>query len=302
MLPTGRFAPSPTGPLHAGSLVAALGSWLFARAEGGRWLVRMEDLDAARVVPGSADGILRTLERYGLEWDGTVLSQSDRTDLYAAALERLRASGRAFPCACTRSEVARAASAPGPGDGPEGAVYPGTCRNGTGGRSPRAWRFRVDAGIVRFADRVFGETEEDVSRRVGDFVLKRADGPFAYQLAVVVDDDGQGVTTVVRGADLLESTARQIQLGRALGFPETGYAHLPVVVGRDGRKVGKRDGALPLESLDEREVRRTLRAALGALGQEAADGLPSEILARARGSFDPTRIPRGPVPLSVLAG
>ena len=302
MTKAGRFAPSPTGPLHLGSLVAALGSWLFARAEGGRWLVRMEDLDAARVVPGAADEILRALERYALTWDGEVLFQSRRTDLYAAALERLGATGRAFPCACSRSEVVRAASAPGPGDGSEGAVYPGTCRDGTEGRSPRAWRFRVEPGVVRFTDRVFGEVEEDVARRVGDFVLKRADGPFAYQLAVVVDDGAQGVTTIARGADLLASSARQVQLRGALGLPQLRHAHLPVVVGPDGRKVGKRDGALPLDRLDEGAVRKTLRAALAILGQGAAEGDPVEMLERARRAFDPGRIPRGPLPLSALPG
>ena len=293
MPPAGRFAPSPTGPLHVGSLVAALGSWLFARAEGGRWLVRMEDLDSARVVPGAADEILRALERYGLLWDGEILFQSGRTEAYAGALDRLRAAGRAFECACTRAEVARAASAPCPGDGAEGAVYPGTCRNGTGGRRARAWRFRVEEGRTLFADRIHGEVSEDVEHRVGDFVLKRADGPFAYQLAVVVDDEAQGVTTIVRGADLLDSSARQIQLRKALGFAQPGHAHLPVIVGPDGRKLGKRDGALPLERLHEEAVRGTLRRALGALGQPDLDGSPAEILEQARRDFDPGRIPRG---------
>jgi glutamyl-Q tRNA(Asp) synthetase len=302
MTKAGRFAPSPTGPLHFGSLVAALGSWLFARRDGARWLVRMEDLDAARVVPGAAEEILRILERYGLRWDGEVLFQSRREDLYAVSLEQLRAAGRAFPCACSRSEVARAASAPGPGDGGEGPIYPGTCRNGTAGRSPRAWRFRVEPGVVRFTDQVFGEVAEDVARRVGDFVLRRADGPFAYQLAAVIDDGEQGVTTIVRGADLLDSSARQIQLRQALGLGEPGHAHLPVVVGPDGRKVGKRDGALPLERLDEQAVRTTLRSALRALGQVAADGNPGEILEQARRDFDAERIPRGPLPLSALPG
>jgi glutamyl-Q tRNA(Asp) synthetase len=262
----------------------------------------MEDLDAARVVPGAADEIVRALERYGLLWDGAILFQSRRTEAYAGALDRLRTAGRAFECACTRSEVTRAASAPSPGDGAEGAVYPGTCRNGTGGRRARAWRFRVEPGTVLFADRIHGEMTEDVERRVGDFVLKRADGPYAYQLAVVVDDEAQGVTTIVRGADLLGSSARQIQLRQALGFAQRSHAHLPLIVGPDGRNLGKRDGALPLERLDEEVIRETLRRALGALGQPVPDGSPAEILEQARGAFDPGRIPRGPIPLSALPG
>jgi len=262
----------------------------------------MEDLDAPRVIPGAADDILRTLERFGLTWDGEVLFQSRRMDLYAASLERLRAAGRAFPCACSRSEVASAASAPGPGGASEGAIYSGTCRDETRGRSPRAWRFRVKPGVVRFEDQVFGEVAEDVARRVGDFVLKRADGPFAYQLAVVVDDGELGVTTIVRGADLLDSSARQIQLRGALGLRQPNHAHLPVVVGPDGRKAGKRDGAIPLERLDGEAVRETLRSALAALGQDAPDGEPGEILEEARRTFDPNRIPRGPLSLSALSG
>ena len=301
MTPTGRFAPSPTGPLHLGSLVAAVGSWLFSRAENGRWLVRMEDLDAARVVPGSADEILRALERHGLVWDGEVRYQSRETGAYVSALDRLQAEGRAYPCACSRAEVARSSSAPGPGDGTEGPVYPGTCRAGTGGRTARAWRFRVEPGLTRFSDEVFGEVAEDVERRVGDFVLKRADGPFAYQLAVVVDDAAQEVTRIVRGADLLPSSARQIQLRRSLGYPEVGHAHLPVVVGQGGRKLGKRDGALPLDGLDEQGVRRNLRLALRALGHEAEGG-PAEMLEQARREFDAARIPRGPLALSGLSG
>ena len=202
----GRFAPSPTGPLHLGSLVAAVGSWLSARSAGGEWLVRMEDLDGPRVVPGAADEILRALERYGLTWDGEVVVQSERTGLYEEALARLRAAGLAYDCGCTRAEVARAAGAPDvsdPVDG-AGAVYAGTCRGGLApGRAARAVRFRVPDGTVAFEDRVRGRIEEEVSRAVGDFVVKRADGPFAYQLAVVVDDAAQGVTEVVRGADLL---------------------------------------------------------------------------------------------------
>lgn len=256
---TGRFAPSPTGPLHRGSLVAAVGSWLFARHAGGRWLVRMEDLDTPRVVAGSANEILRALERYALTWDGEVVYQSQRIPLYEAALNELRARGRVFDCACSRADLQRAASAPVG----EEAIYPGTCRNGIpDGRVPRAVRFR-------------GNDETD------DFVVKRADGVFAYQLAVVIDDAAQGVTQVVRGTDLLSSMPRQIALQRALGYPTPEYVHLPLVLGPDGRKLGKRDGALPLPSLDDHRVAETLREALAFLGIQVTPGSPAEMLRQA---------------------
>lgn len=299
----GRFAPSPTGPLHLGSLVAAVGSWLSARKAGGEWLVRMEDLDGPRVVPGAADGILCALERYGLTWDGEVVVQSERSGLYEAALAWLRAAGLAYDCGCTRAEVARAAGAPDASDPVDGAgaVYAGTCRDGLPpGRAARAVRFRVLPATIGFEDRVRGRVEEEVSRAVGDFVVRRADGPFAYQLAVVVDDAAQGVTEVVRGGDLLSSTARQIALQRALGLPAPGYAHLPLVLGPDGTKLGKRDGALPLETLDEKRVRETLAVALRVLGQDAVDGAPGEMLEAAVRAFDVTRIPPGPVRLDGL--
>jgi glutamyl-Q tRNA(Asp) synthetase len=296
---TGRFAPSPTGPLHLGSLVAALGSWLFARAAGGRWLVRMEDLDTPRVVPGAADEILRALERYGLTWDGDIVFQSRRLAHYELALEDLLRKGMCFACACSRADLARAASAPARGDKGDvssgGAVYPGTCRSGLpSGRDARAFRFRVPPGLFTFEDLLFGPLSENVESAVGDFVVKRADGPFAYQLAVVVDDAAQGVTQVVRGADLLDSTARQLALQRALGFPAPAYAHLPLVLGPDGKKLGKRDGALPLETLDEARLRATLAFALRALGQEPQEGTPREILREARAHFSPAHIPREP--------
>jgi len=263
---TGRFAPSPTGPLHLGSLVAAAGSWLFARAAGGRWLVRMEDLDTPRVVPGSADEILGALRRYGLEWDGDVVQQLQRTALYERALSALRERNLVYDCGCSRAELQRAASAPLAAE----VIYPGTCRNGLApGRAPRAVRFRAPEGTIAFDDRVQGRMEEDVSARTGDFVIKRADGPFAYQLAVVVDDAEQGVTQVVRGRDLLSSTARQIALQRALDLPTPTYGHLPLVLNADGSKLGKRDGALPLPTLDEPRVRATLREALRYLGIDA---------------------------------
>jgi len=265
--------------------------------------VRMEDLDGPRVVPGAADGILRALERYGLTWDGEVVVQSERSGLYEAALARLRAAGLAYDCGCTRAEVARAAGAPDASDPVDGAgaVYAGTCREGLRpGRAARAVRFRVGNGTIAFEDRVRGRVEEEVARAVGDFVVRRADGPFAYQLAVVVDDAAQGVTEVVRGGDLLSSTARQIALQRALGLPAPGYAHLPLVLGPDGTKLGKRDGALPLETLDERRVRGSLAAALRVLGQDAADGAPGEMLGAAVRAFDVNRIPPGPVRLDGL--
>ncbi|HEX7190960.1 MAG TPA: tRNA glutamyl-Q(34) synthetase GluQRS [Thermoanaerobaculia bacterium] len=253
---TGRFAPSPTGPLHLGSLVAAVGSWLFARYAGGRWLVRMEDLDTPRVVPGSADEILRALERYALTWDGEVVYQSQRIPLYEAALNELRSRNRLFDCACSRADLLRAASAPAG----EEAIYTGTCRNGiAGGRAPRAVRFRGNDAV-------------------DDFVVKRADGVFAYQLAVVVDDAAQGVTQVVRGADLLSSMPRQIALQQALGHPTPEYIHLPLVLGPDGKKLGKRDGALPLPSLDDHRVTETLRDALRFLGVEVDIAPPAEML------------------------
>ena len=291
--PRGRFAPSPTGPLHLGSLVAAVGSWLFARSAGGEWLVRMEDLDGPRVVPGAAGEILRALERYGLTWDGEVAVQSRRTALYEEALARLRTAGHAYDCGCTRAEVARAAGAPDASDPVDaaGAVYAGTCRAGLPpGRAPRAVRFRAPEGTVVFEDRVRGRIQENVARAVGDFVVRRADGPFAYQLAVVVDDAAQGVTEVVRGGDLLSSTARQIALQRALGLPTPSYAHLPLVLGPDGKKLGKRDGALPLETLDERRVVETLARALRLLGYAPVAGSPREMLAAAVERFDPGRI------------
>jgi glutamyl-Q tRNA(Asp) synthetase len=244
----GRFAPSPTGPLHAGSLVAALASWLDARAHGGRWLLRIEDVDGPRSVPGAADAIIRTLRSFGFDWDGEVVFQSARGALYQAAFERLRAAGQVYPCACTRREIA---------DSVEGSrghlsggdlVYPGTCRAGLpDGRAPRAWRVRVPDAEFAFIDAMAGRRAQNLAREVGDFVLKRADGPWAYQLAVVVDDAYQGVTHVVRGADLLESTARQIYLLQALGHAVPRYVHVPVVTNAQGEKLSKQTRALALD-------------------------------------------------------
>ncbi len=297
----GRFAPSPTGPLHLGSLVAALGSWLFARAAGGRWLVRMEDLDTPRVVPGAADEILRTLERFGLTWDGEVVFQSTRLALYERALEDLLRKRMVYACACSRADlVARRRRRR------RGETTNADARCGRGARSIRApaaaaCRPAAPPALTASAfppasspSKIFSSvpSPKTSSRSVGDFVVKRADGPFAYQLAVVVDDAAQGVTEVVRGADLLDSTARQIALQRALGLPTPAYAHLPLVLGPDGKKLGKSDGALPLETLDEARLRAALAFALRTLGQEPRDGTPREILEEARARFSPGRIPR----------
>jgi glutamyl-Q tRNA(Asp) synthetase len=281
--PTGRFAPSPTGPLHLGSLVAAVASWLFARAANGRWLVRIEDIDTPRVVRGSAEDILGALQRYGLEWDGEVVWQSRRTHLYEAALQRLRDAKLVYDCACSRADLQRAASAP---LGAE-AVYPGWCRNGLAeGKVARAVRFHAPDQNIAFDDLLCGRIEEHVSSRTGDFVVRRADGLFAYQLAVLVDDAEQGVTQVVRGVDLLDSTARQIALQRALGYPTPEYAHVRLVVNADGAKLGKRDGALPLPTLDESRIRETLAAALQHLGIDGIDAAtPREMLEAALAAF-----------------
>lgn len=264
----GRFAPSPTGPLHFGSLVAAVGSYCLARQAGGAWLLRMEDLDQPRVVPGMADTILWQLEQLGFQWDGEVVWQSRRQERYQQVLEQLVARGLVFDCACTRREIL--ASAPHPGE--EGPVYPGTCRNGLRtGRRPRSQRLRVAEPSICFNDGVFGRVEQHLASVVGDFVLKRSDGIFAYQLAVVVDDYDSGVNQVVRGGDLLGSTPRQIHLGQCLGFPIPSYIHLPLAVDAAGGKISKRQGAPPL---DPHSANSWLTAALEFLGQS----VPAELL------------------------
>ena len=252
----GRFAPSPSGPLHRGSIVAALASWLDARAHSGSWLLRIEDIDPPRERAGAAATIREQLRLLGLQHDGEVQFQSAHTSSYEAALERLREAGRVYPCACSRKEIAlasgRIALATGQPlhDGDEPA-YPGTCRGGLApGRSARAWRFRLEAEVVRFDDRALGPQVQCPLRQGGDFVLRRADGLWAYQLAVVVDDAASGVTDIVRGADLLGSTGRQILLQRALGWPAPRYLHLPLVVDANGRKLSKHEGAqaVPIDS------------------------------------------------------
>jgi len=277
----GRFAPSPTGDLHFGSLLAAFGSWLLARHAGGRWLVRVEDLDPPREVAGAARRQLDALRAFGLEEDEEIAWQSRRSPLYEAALEKLLREGRAFHCHCSRTDLATVSG-----------IHRACVASRT--RPDPAVRLRVEDGsVVAFDDAIRGRIEQDVSREVGDFVLRRADGFWAYQLAVVVDDADQGITDVVRGADLLDSTPRQILLQRALDLPTPRYAHLPLVLGPDGRKLSKSDAAQPVDPADPLA---TLRAAWLRLGQ-SPDALAQardvpDLLARATAAFDPARIPR----------
>lgn len=258
----GRFAPSPTGPLHAGSLVAALGSWLDARAHDGTWVARIEDIDPPREVPGAAREILATLEHFGLVSDEPVLWQHARGDAYRHALDALVASGRAYRCACSRREVELASQALELAPG----VYPGTCRNRLLGDDARSVRLRVPdppADLIAFVDRAAGRYLQPLSREVGDFVLLRADGLWAYQLAVVVDDGAQQITDVVRGADLIDNTPRQIWLQHCLGLPTPRYLHLPVVTNAQGEKLSKQTGA---RALDRTDVRGELERAWQHLG------------------------------------
>lgn len=250
----GRFAPSPTGPLHAGSLVAALASWLDARAHGGQWLIRIEDVDTPRCVPGAAELILQQLAQCGLTSDGPVIYQSQRGTHYQAALDRLIEGGQAYPCACTRNDIAQANAARGITKSRHGdMIYPGTCRPercGLQGKPARAWRLRVPEGassIIDWHDRRLGPQSQNLEDAVGDFVIKRADGLWAYQLAVVVDDAEQGVTHVVRGEDLTDNTPRQIWLQRCLGLPTPAYCHTPLVLAEDGQKLSKQNGAQALD-------------------------------------------------------
>ncbi len=252
----GRFAPSPTGLLHAGSLVAALASWLDARAHQGRWLVRIEDVDTPRCVPGAGEQILNQLARCGLVPDGPVLWQSQRGEIYQQALDQLIAQGLAYPCGCSRKDIEAAQTSPT--ERHHAQVYPGTCRAGLNGKPARAWRLNVQAvrkarglpTVTCWSDRRLGEQAEDVEKEVGDFVLRRADGLWAYQLAVVVDDAAQGITDVVRGEDLADNTARQIVLQQALGLPTPRYMHTPLVLGANGEKLSKQNGAQALDLTD----------------------------------------------------
>jgi glutamyl-Q tRNA(Asp) synthetase len=244
----GRFAPSPTGPLHFGSLVSALASWLDARAHRGAWLVRVEDIDGPRTVPGAAEDILATLEHFGMRADEPPVWQSTRTARYRQALEQLKDAGMIYPCGCTRKEIADSLLNAHARN--TTLAYPGTCRGGLHGKPARAWRLRVpdgDAAIITFADRWQGMQTQNLATEVGDFVLKRADDQWAYQLAVVVDDADAGITHIVRGADLMDSTARQIYLQRCLNVPTPEYLHVPVVTNERGEKLSKQNGATALD-------------------------------------------------------
>lgn len=246
--PCGRFAPTPSGPLHLGSLLAAAGSYLSVRSRGGRWLLRIEDLDRDRCVPGLADQFLRTLDWFGFEWDSNVIFQSHRIDLYEDSLRALRSAGRCYPCRCSRSMLAARALEPG-----AEPVYPGTCRNDAAASSgPHALRFHIDPdqADVEFVDELQGKLRQDCRREAGDFVIRRRDGHFAYHLAVVVDDEQQSVTEVVRGCDLLSSTPRQILLQQALGYRTPRYAHLPLLTESDGQKLAKSRRAVPVAPQD----------------------------------------------------
>lgn len=254
----GRFAPSPTGPLHFGSLVAALGSFLDARAHGGEWLLRMEDVDTPRVVPGAADAILHTLEAYGFEWQGDVMYQSQRSEAYRAALDQLQAQGRVYACNCSRRQLAETAKR-----GIDGLVYGGLCRNRPPFPESAALRLIVPVERIVFDDAWQGRVACNLHTESGDFVLRRADGVYAYQLAVVVDDAEQGITDVVRGADLLTSTPRQVALQHYLGLPTPRYLHLPVVLDAAGEKLSKQTLATPI---DPQQPLSALQMALRFLG------------------------------------
>ena len=285
----GRFAPSPTGPLHFGSLVAAVASYLEAKCHAGEWLVRMEDVDTPRVVRGAADEILRALQACGMQWDGAIVNQSTRADAYHAELHRLRASGLVYPCACSRREIADSAVS-----GIEGPVYPGACRNGLAlGKPARAWRINTLGAEIYFDDALQGPVQQNLETDIGDFVLLRADHVYAYQLAVVVDDAEQGITDVVRGADLLDSTPRQIYLQRLLKFPTPRYCHVPVVVNAAGEKLSKQTRAAPI---DPAQPLFALLPALRFLGQQPPDELAGasvrEFWAWAISNWRIDRVPR----------
>jgi glutamyl-tRNA synthetase len=286
----GRFAPSPTGPLHLGNLRTALLAWLFARSAGARFLIRVEDLDRSRVRPGLEEAQLADLAAHGLDWDGPVVRQSERMELYEEAIDRLGAEGLLYPCYCTRAEIRAAASAPHGISASD--RYPGTCRELTAAQRaereaagrPPALRARSGDACITFEDRLLGSFEETVD----DFVVRRNDGTPAYQLAVVVDDAAQGIGEVVRGADLADSTPRQILLARLLGLPEPRYVHVPLVLGPDGRRLAKRHGAVALSERDEgpEEIRAWMARSLG-LARAGETPSPGELIVR----FRPERLP-----------
>ena len=282
----GRFAPSPTGPLHLGSLVAAVGSWLRARTRNGSWLIRMEDLDPPREVPGAAADILATLAAFGLESDEPVIYQSAREAAYRTAFDQLLAAGEVFACWCSRSDLE-----------PAGGIHRGTCVAAPDHERAPAWRVRAPDATIEFVDAALGAQAQNLREAAGDFVVRRVEGWYAYQLAVVVDDAHQRISEVVRGIDLLDSTARQIHLQRLLDLPTPGYLHLPLVLDEYGRKLSKQDRSRPV---DRRDPAPALRAALGFLGfDDALRGVPSNcstLLAAALRSFDVARLPAAPTP------
>jgi glutamyl-Q tRNA(Asp) synthetase len=281
----GRFAPSPTGPLHFGSLVAAVASFLDARAASGEWLVRIEDVDVTRTVPGASEQILRALEAFGLHWDGVVVRQSDRTERYRESLERLANAGLAYRCRCSRREIADSGLA-----GIDGPIYPGTCRGLELDASLEGSdRLRVPEGRIAFQDRRMGTVSQDVARQIGDFILRRRDGLFAYQLAVVVDDADQGITDIVRGSDLLLSTPRQILLQHCLSLPTPRYLHIPVATDAAGNKLSKQMHAAPI---DPTQPASTLKKVLAFLGQPIPqEEDPAKLLDLAAAGWSPARIP-----------
>lgn len=284
----GRFAPSPTGPLHFGSLIAAAGSYLDARAARGEWLVRMEDLDKPRCRPEYDRAILHALEAYGFQWHGPVMRQSDRTSAYQDAFDALQANSLVYPCACTRKEIGDSLIAP------DGApIYPGTCAGGLSpGKTPRAWRMRVSGQPIRFTDLVQGIIAQDLEKETGDFVLLRADGYFAYQLAVVVDDAAQGITRIVRGADLLDSTPRQIALQHALGVATPEYAHLPVAVNAAGEKLSKQTLAPPLDETNPIPALMDAFAFLGMTSLKGGDTNLDDLWNRAISQWSLDKVPK----------
>jgi len=276
----GRFAPSPTGHLHFGSLVAAVGSWLCARHAGGEWLLRVEDIDPPREVPGSAASILAALPAFGLVADAPALFQSQRSAAYGAAFEQLRAAQRVFPCWCSRSELA----------GTGGIHRDGRCvASPQAGQAP-AWRLRVPDIAIAFDDALQGPQQQNLRDEVGDFVVRRVEGFYSYQLACVVDDAYQGITEVVRGQDLLDSTARQIWLQRCLGLPTPAYRHLPLVLDGEGRKLSKSEQAFPVDPADPQPALRRALAFLRVPAPAAAADA-RDLLAQALANFDPTQLP-----------
>jgi glutamyl-Q tRNA(Asp) synthetase len=287
----GRFAPSPTGPLHFGSLLAALASYLEAKKSQGKWLVRMEDLDTQREMKGAAEDILRTLEAYGLYWDDEIVYQSKRNDLYQSALDQLNNDGWSYACSCSRKEIQD--SAIGSQSGIEGIIYPGTCREKHVIKTPHAIRVKTLDQNISFEDLIQGHITQNLAKQIGDFVVKRADNLFAYQLAVVVDDHLQGITHIVRGADLLDSSARQIYLQNLLGYQHIQYAHIPAAHNRHGEKLSKQTLA---QAITAQDASKNLYQALCFLGQSPPTDLSAEktekILNWAMCNWDISKVPK----------